>query len=631
MKSRWSLIASVFGLGLALAAGLVAFISQAAPGNPVIEPARNTHTAPPTTTVSITYDEPISAATVSTQTFAVHAMQTGLLTRTYGVNGGTIALTPTQSFKPGELVQVSATTATLNVTGEQPIRATVWQFLTAVSGGSARFPIGNNFGTVSGSALALALGDVDGDGDLDLVVGNWEQQNRIYLNGGDGTFDTTSYDIGPADDATRALALGDLDGDGDLDLAVGNQAEQNVVYINDGYGNPFDAATHAFGTGMGYSYALALGDLDGDGDLDLAVGHWGQQNALYLNDGDGTFDTTWYYFGPPDHLTSDLALGDLDGDGDLDLAVGNWGQQDVVYPNDGIGNPFDAVTYTVGPGDDATYALALGDVNDDGELDLAIGNEGEQNTVYYNDGVINPFDTISAPVGSGGDATYALALGDVDGDGDLDLVVGNVYQQNVVYLNDGFGNPFDTSTIAIGAGNDATYALVPGDVDGDGDLDLAVGNDGQSVIYLNQFRADLAISKSFERGFGSITYTIEAQNLGPTEADGAIVSDTVPSHIIGVTWTCVAASGASCTASGSGNAINDTLSSFPPGGVVTYTVNGLLGVLDHATNAAAVIPSAGVFDPDSSNNSDTADTRYRMLLPLVFLNGQFLQGNGVLD
>ncbi|MCP4538621.1 MAG: tandem-95 repeat protein, partial [Chloroflexi bacterium] len=78
-------------------------------------------------------------------------------------------------------------------------------------------------------------GDVDGDGDLDLAVGNAGGQNVVYLNDGDGTFDTTSYNFGTGSDWTRSVALGDVDGDGDLDLAVGNQCQQNVVYLNEAW------------------------------------------------------------------------------------------------------------------------------------------------------------------------------------------------------------------------------------------------------------------------------------------------------------------------------------------------------------------------------------------------------------
>jgi hypothetical protein len=120
-------------------------------------PVSNTHTAPITSTVSITYNQTISTSTVSPQTFAVHAMQTGLLTQTYGVNGGTISLTPTNSFKPGELVQVSATTATLNITGTAPILPTVWQFRTKAGIGPAIFnELTGAFGSGSNSYVASA-------------------------------------------------------------------------------------------------------------------------------------------------------------------------------------------------------------------------------------------------------------------------------------------------------------------------------------------------------------------------------------------------------------------------------------------------------------------------------------------
>ena len=77
----------------------------------------------------------MDAASVSTQTFAVHAFQTGLLRATYGVRGGSIIVTPTRPFFPGELVQTSATTQTLSITGEQPLSYTVWGFRAAAGRG----------------------------------------------------------------------------------------------------------------------------------------------------------------------------------------------------------------------------------------------------------------------------------------------------------------------------------------------------------------------------------------------------------------------------------------------------------------------------------------------------------------
>lgn len=213
---------------------LAATVVWAQPGNPDPDPDPGTHTAPVTTTVSITYDEFIDAATVTSRTFAVHGMHSGLVTATHSVQDGSIIAAPINPFYAGELVQATATTHTTSITGEHPLAPTVWQFRTAADVGSDRFFYGNNFGTGSDNTKALALGDVDGDGDLDLAVGN-DGYNVVYFGDGDGSFDTISAPVGSHIDYTQALATADMDGDGMLDLAVGNTGSgggQNAVYFN---------------------------------------------------------------------------------------------------------------------------------------------------------------------------------------------------------------------------------------------------------------------------------------------------------------------------------------------------------------------------------------------------------------
>ena len=130
--------------------------------------------------------------------------------------------------------------------------------------------------------------------------------------------------------------------------------------------------------------------------------------------------------------------------------------------------------------------------------------------------------------------------------------------------------------------------------------------------------ADLSISKMFQiRFLTDITSTIIVKNLSnDNAADGAVVSDTVPAYITGATWTCSGSNGATCTANGSGN-IYDTLASFPPHGVVTYTLQGLLTTWGHVENTATVTAPAGVADPDLSNNTATA-YRYRLFFMLIY-------------
>ncbi len=264
---------------------------------------------------------------------------------------------------------------------------------------------------------SIAWGDWDGDGDLDLVVGNnagagQGKENQVYENiGGElrlepGRFGWQST-IEPTLNAetTYAIALGDADGDGDLDLAVGNGGRENggqtnLVLVNtasiaalapEPWQSP-DAKT---------SMSTAWGDWDADGDLDLAVGNAGQANQVYENvDGQLQFDPQnglgWESTIVTDDMTTSVAWGDWNGDGNLDLAVGNNGQPDYVYVNQGetLSLTLTGELGWVSDNISSTQSLAWGDWDRDGDLDLAAGHCGadggesklEYALIYENEG-----------------------------------------------------------------------------------------------------------------------------------------------------------------------------------------------------------------------------------------------------
>ncbi len=336
--------------------------------------------------------------------------------------------------------------------------------------------------------------------------------------------------FGTGSDDTRVVLTGDMNKDGKLDLIVGNGGEQSFVYLNDGAGHyDWPGSTRPFGDDSDKNWGLAVADIDDDDDLDIIGNH-----AIYLNDGAAHFDGPGASrpFADPEDDKGIVAVGDLNGDAAFDIVVGDDNDPDIVYLNNGAGSFFAgkvdcqappanvrclllpqhasvaAATVPVssapetedwctwqGRREPGTTSLALGDLDNDGDLDIIVGNCHEPNLLYRNDGAVGFAQAEIVPPAEpefGPDETAAVALGDVDGDNDLDLVVGNYHSndKNVIHLNDGSGH--FTGTVALGPGTDETFALALGDVDGDGDLDIVVGNavwpseeKKANIIYLN--------------------------------------------------------------------------------------------------------------------------------------------------
>ncbi len=342
-----------------------------------------------------------------------------------------------------------------------------------------------------GFGMGVATGDYDADGHVDLYVTN-VGSNQLWRNRGDGSFEDVTAAAG-ADDPrwSTSAAFADLDGDGDLDLYVcsyvhyttdidprcespggvrdycgpdGFDPLPDLLLRNRGDGTFEDVSVRSgIASAPGAGLGVVCADLNADGRTDVYVANDGMANHLWSGRADGTFEEVALSAGCA--LNADgraeasmgIALGDADEDGDPDLFVSHLTREtNTLYRNDGRGR-FSDVSAAARLGMASRSATGFGaaffDLENDGRLDVAVANGGvkiveerqragdpfpygQPNQLFRNQGQFTEVSALTGDAFTLPEAGRGLAVGDVDGDGDHDLLVSSAAGPVRLFLNE---------------------------------------------------------------------------------------------------------------------------------------------------------------------------------------------------
>ena len=389
----------------------------------------------------------------------------------------------------------------------------------------------------------VALADFDGDGDLDIyfvqggsVLEPGDHGNRLYFNRGDGTFEAAP-DAGAANRGYGiGVAAGDYDNDGDVDLYVTNYGP-NVLLRNDGSGAFEDVSERAGIADDGFGTAATFFDLEPDGDLDLFVANYVEwhpaierdcyidgfltycppQNygapapdRLYRNNGDGTFADATPALGLNAAFGNGLGAvaADFNRDGLADLFVANDMMVNQLWINTGAGlideAPYRGVAVDEHGMAKAGMGVATGDVDADGDTDLLVVNlRGQTDSFFRNQGewFEDATEAVGLSASSRRHTRFGVVLADFDNDGWLDLYQANgrvapreprpgedeFAEPNMLYRGSAEGfqeRPLGGLPTTL---SHTSRGLAVGDVDNDGGLDLVVANrDAAPYLLLNR-------------------------------------------------------------------------------------------------------------------------------------------------
>ncbi|MEW5799865.1 MAG: FG-GAP-like repeat-containing protein [Bacteroidota bacterium] len=609
---------------LALLVLCTAALQATAPTVSTTSPTTNKLNVAATSNITITFDQAMDNATLTSSTIKVHGSYRGYYSGSFSYGANSVTINPDSSFKPGEIITVTVTTGVQNASSESMASPRVFNFTVDASTGYAKFRTPVNYsayGTGSGNHYSV-LADLDKDGDIDIAsTTSLYNTMSVMLNNGDGTYaSTATFSTLNAFDINAA----DVDGDGDMDLLVANNNAYGIsVFVNNGSGSFSTRNDYAFNSPQSNAQYLVTVDIDGDGDIDVVANDL-TYNYLHVmkNNGSGVFSSTGTDF----EFTTKFGMlesGDLDKDGDMDIVAACATVDSVEhFINDGAGNLTFSTRY-YWTSTDAPTSVLIADINSitGDKQDLVWLNGSTDYLTYFKDGSGIPlFTADNISVGS---YPVAVKAADTDTDGDLDLLVANYNDATFSLLaNTGSGTgTFTQSTYTV---PDNPDDLSTADLDGDGDMDVVTINNDATVSIFANYNGGHVSSVTPVNGALDVAATSNVVIIFDENINSAtLTSSTV--KIIGSisgahSWTL------SSYNSGTYTATIDPTTNFKPGEVVTITIstevqNNNSVALENGYSTAFVVETAAAGTFGTKTDYTTGDQSQGVILADINADG----------
>jgi len=462
-------------------------VDRTAPTVVSTSPPANAATVPPSASISVTFSEDIDPASLDPYSAFAVSGGGGLVPGSITYSNKTATFLPAAALNRNTLYTVTLSTAVRDIAGNHLAGAYTFSFTVdpGLFQSYLAFPTGSR-------PEAVAIGDVNGDGRNDVVMTTsfyFDAANDykvfVFLQNADGTLaPPIKYPTGSSYVCmAQTASIGDVDHDGRNDVVIGNSGCGIEVFLQDSGG--------ALGAGVSYpsvdSSRVRIADLNNDGLLDVVGIGWGTDTAsVWLQNAGGTLESPLAY-GVLHGGYDDLEVGDVNGDGLPDIVV--MSGQLYADPNVGVltqkaGGGFNAPAYYSVGTDLLSAGVAFGDVNGDSANDVVVtygGNSpGSKIGVFLQNGSGTLHPVVSH---ISYDSPKAVEIAEVTGDGRKDVVVVHsgwfalgVYRQlpgGTLQAEEMYAAPY---------GSDNPHGLAIGDINGDGQNDIVTTDFGQGLV-----------------------------------------------------------------------------------------------------------------------------------------------------